>query len=124
MSTAKKTILIIDDEPTQVKLLHTKLADHGYEVYSSTEASEGLQLAFDKRPDLIILDVMMPIINGYNICRLLKTEARDMRVSVIMLTSRDEQEDLEIGQQAGADAYLTKPVNMELFLSTVSRILQ
>jgi DNA-binding response OmpR family regulator len=117
-----KKILIVDDDPVQVKLLSETLGAKGYEITTSVEAAKGLQAAMDNAPDLIILDVMMPIINGYNFCKLLKSHEAKKQTPIILLTSRDQKEDIDIGMEVGADAYLTKPVNMTELLRTINCI--
>jgi len=114
-----KNILIVDDDVLQVKLLQGILKSNDYQVSIATEADDGLDIAINKNPDLIILDVMMPVINGYNFCRLLKKEAGKSEIIIILLTSRDEIQDIQIGLDMGADAYLTKPVNTEELLKTI-----
>ena len=114
-----KTILVIDDDPAQIKILEKKLPENGYVVLTATKAAEGLQQAMDKYPDLIILDVMMPIINGYNLCQLLKNDRKHKTIPIIMLTSRDSEKDKQIGQDVGADAYLVKPLDMPLLLEKI-----
>lgn len=113
-------ILIVDDDPLQVKLLQGILTEHEYKVYTSQEADQGLQMAMDHCPDVLILDVMMPVINGYNFCQLLKNEEQQKDIKVIMVTARDELEDIQIGMQMGADAYLTKPINTKELLKTIN----
>ena len=83
----------------------------------------GLEIAMKKQPDLIVLDVMMPIINGFNICRLMKSEETCKHIPIILLTSRVTEEDRRIGQEVGADAYLLKPLNTEEFLYKVKELL-
>ena len=112
MTKTKKNILVVDDDPVMVKILETKLTEWGYFVLSSTQAADGLQKAMNKSPDLIILDVMMPIINGYNFCKLLKQEESKKHIPIILLTHRDAWDDIEIGREMGADAYLIKPVDI------------
>lgn len=114
-----KTILVVDDDPVQVKLLSDTLSEKGFEILTSIEAAKGLQMAMDKNVDLIILDVMMPIINGFNFCKLLKSQETKKEIPIILLTSRDQKEDIEIGMEVGADAYLTKPVNITELLRTI-----
>lgn len=114
-----KNILIVDDDALQVKLLEGILKSNGYTVSIATEADEGLDKAINHDPDLIILDVMMPVINGYNFCRLLKKEAGKSEILIILLTSRDELQDIQIGLEMGADAYLTKPVHTDELLKTI-----
>jgi DNA-binding response OmpR family regulator len=116
-------VLVVDDDAIHVKLLANRLEEHGFKVVASTEASEGLQIAMKENVDLIILDVMMPIINGFNFCRLLKSQKEKQHIPVIMLTSRDEETDIEIGLEMGADAYLTKPLNMDSLLSTIQTLI-
>ena len=119
-----KTILVVDDDPTQVKLLEGILTNNGFVPITAVEAAAGLQMAMTQNPDLIILDVMMPIINGYNFCRLLKSQEIQKRIPVILVTSRDEKKDFDIGREMGADTYLTKPVNTEELLKAVTRLLR
>ena len=114
-----KKILIVDDDPVIVKLLDGILTDNGYQVDCAEEADQGLQKAMHDQPDLILLDVMMPIINGFNFCRLLKSEEGQEHILIILLTSRDEKEDIEIGLKMGADAYMVKPINTEELLKTI-----
>jgi len=119
-----KKILIIDDDPVQTKLLATKLPESGYTVLSATKAADGLQMAMNKYPNLIILDVMMPIINGYNLCQLLKNDPKHKDIPIILLTSRDKEKDIEIGRDVGADAYLIKPVSISSLLEKIAELLR
>jgi DNA-binding response OmpR family regulator len=114
-----KNVLVVDDDPTTTVLLNKCLKDKGYEVKAVNEAAQGLEHAITQGCDLIILDVMMPIINGFNFCRLLKQEEDRKDIPIILLTSRDKIKDIEIGLEMGAEAYLTKPVNMEELLRTI-----
>ena len=118
-----KTILVVDDDPVIVKLLETRLTKEGYKVITALEAADGLQMAISDSPDLIVLDVMMPIINGYNFCHLLKSEEGKKEIPIIFLTSRNSAEDIRIGQQMGADAYLTKPVDISILVGKMKEIL-
>ena len=114
-----KTILVVDDDLVQLKLLEGILTAKGYHVLTAQEAAVGLQLAMQEHPNLILLDVMMPIINGFNFCKLLKSEEKQKHISIILITSRDEKADVDIGMDMGADAYLTKPINTEELLKTI-----
>ena len=118
-----KKILIVDDDYVQIKLLNKHLTEKGYKIIFSSEAAEGLQMAMDKSPDMIILDVMMPIINGYNFCRLLKSEEKYKHIPIVFLTSRDNEDDIQIGREMGAEAYLIKPVNMEELLEKIKDLM-
>ena len=119
-----KRILVIDDDPVIIKLIETRLAANSFEVLVSSEAPAGLELAIKKSPDLIILDVMMPIINGYNLCRLLKSQKDYRNIPVIMLTSRSEEADKKIGREVGADMYLIKPLKMDELLEAIKKLLK
>ncbi len=118
-----KSILVIDDDLGQVRLVETLLRSKGYNVLVADEAPGGLELAMKKSPDLITLDVMMPVINGFNICRLLKSQEELKHIPIILITSRITAEDQRIGEEVGADAYLLKPLNSEQFLIKVEELL-
>ena len=120
----RKRILVIDDDPVQTRLLEARLSENGYAVLTATKAADGLQAAMDKYPDLIILDVMMPIINGYNLCQLLKNDEKHKNIPVIILTARDKEKDKEIGRDVGADAYLTKPVDIPFLVEKIKEFLK
>jgi DNA-binding response OmpR family regulator len=115
-------ILVVDDDPVLIKLLQSTLSEKGFKVTALDNAADGLQFAIKNQPDLIILDVMMPIINGYNFCRLLKNEEGKKHIPIVLLTARDEMDDVEIGMEMGAEAYLTKPVNMGELLRTIQTV--
>lgn len=116
-------ILVVDDDPGFTKLVMGILESNGYEGISSHEAPEGLEIAMKESPDLIVLDVMMPIINGFNICRLMKSEDACKHIPIILLTSRSGEEDQKIGREVGADAYLPKPLNTKVLLDKVKELL-
>ena len=126
MTEAPKTykILVVDDDRGHNKLVESVLGSKGYEIVVADEAPNGLELAMKARPDLIVLDVMMPIINGFNICRLMKSEEACKNIPIILLTSRITEEDRRIGHEVGADAYLLKPLNTGEFLDTVGKLLK
>lgn len=114
-----QNVLVVDDDPLALKLLSGVLSHQGYKVQTAHEAAVGLQMAMNQPVDLVILDVMMPIINGFNFCHLLKSQKAQQHILVILVTSRDQLEDVKIGLQMGADAYLTKPLNTEELLKTI-----
>lgn len=121
---AQKTILIIDDDPILVKALAKKLPENGYTILTATKAADGLQIVMDQYPDLVILDVMMPIINGYNLCQLLKSDSRHKRIPIILLTYRNSERDKQIGKDMGANAYLVKPLDIPLLLEKIAELLK
>ena len=117
-----RKILAIDDDKAITVLLKKYLEKYGFEVVALNEASEGLEYAMTCKPDLIILDIMMPIINGFNFCRLLKAEEDCKDIPIIMLTSRSKLKDIEIGLEMGAEAYLIKPLNVDELIKTINVI--
>lgn len=120
----QKKVLVVDDDPVQLKLLQGVLTGKGFDVVVSSEAADGLQQAMMKSPDLIILDVMMPIINGYNFCKLLKSQSAHKHIPVLFLTSRADADDIKIGQEMGAEGYLTKPVDTQELLGKIRELLK
>lgn len=116
-------ILIIDDDAIVIKLAGAILSSAGYEVLSSTDAAVGLEMAMKQKVDLIVLDVMIPVINGFNICRLLKSQEKYKKIPIVLLTSRSQEEDRKIGFEVGADEYIAKPIDRENFLNTVKQLL-
>lgn len=114
-------ILIIDDDPTLAEMIGMRLETHGYEVLSARLGKEGLRLAYEKHPDLIILDVMMPDMDGWETCRRL----RDMSdVPIVMLTAKVEEEDVVRGFRLGADDYVKKPFSVQELEERVRAILK
>ena len=104
----KKKILIIEDYNNIVEILTMRLNAMGYEVISAKDGQEGLTLARKRKPDLIVLDVMLPKMNGYKISRLLKFDSRYKDIPIIMLTSRETKRDEQIGLETGVDEYVYK----------------
>src|SRR3989338_2773138 len=104
-----KKILIIDDETDLVELLQARLEISGYESLIAYDVVEGLKMAREKKPDLILLDVLMPSIKGYQVCRELKNDAATKGIPVIMLTAKAQEADKFWGQECGCDDYCTKP---------------
>src|SRR3989339_1376415 len=104
-----KKILVVDDEPDVVKLLKVRLEASGYAVIEAYDGQEGLDKAHNEMPDLIILDLMLPKLNGYQVCRMLKFDAKYQKIPIILLTARAGDEDQKQSVEAGANAYITKP---------------
>jgi diguanylate cyclase (GGDEF)-like protein len=116
-------ILVVDDSRVQAKLLKDLLESRGYAVRVATNGQEALHLIRDKRPTLIISDIVMPVMNGYDMCYALKQDPGYKNVPVILLTSLSDIEDIVLGLMAQADYYLTKPYSNEYLLSTIASIL-
>jgi DNA-binding response OmpR family regulator len=119
-----KNILIVDDEQDIVESLKFVLETAEYNCYTADNGEDGLRLAKEMVPDLIILDVMMPKINGYKISRLLKYDAKYKNIPILMVTARSQEEDKLIGEETGADEYITKPFELEEVVKTVDRYLK
>lgn len=115
----KKKILVVDDEPHIVELVKVSLESEAFDVYQASDGEEGLKLANQNLPDLILLDLAMPKLDGYAVCSALKTEERTKAIPVLILTSKDHPVDKEKGRECGADAYLTKPFSPLKLLAVV-----
>lgn len=116
-------ILIVDDERDIVETLSFMLKAKGFECISAYDGEEGLNLAKNSSPNLVILDVMMPKINGYKICRLLKFDQKYKDIPIIMITARSQEEDKLIGEETGADEYITKPFEFSEVLEKINKYL-
>ncbi len=114
-----KKILIVDDEQDIVETLQFMLEAEGFECYTAFDGEAGLNLAKEIMPDLIILDVMMPKINGYKISRLLKYDNKYKNIPIIMITARSQDEDKIIGEETGVDEYITKPFEIDFVVERV-----
>jgi two-component system, OmpR family, alkaline phosphatase synthesis response regulator PhoP len=112
-----ETVLIIEDDAAMLRGLRDNFALAGYNVLTAVEGETGLNTALDARPDLIILDIMLPEINGYEVCRLIRKEKLDM--PIIMLTAKGEESDIVLGLNLGADDYVTKPFEMAELLARI-----
>jgi DNA-binding response OmpR family regulator len=119
-----KKILVVDDEPDIVSLVKGRLAAAGYAVISAVDGQEGLDKARGEKPDLIVLDIMLPKMDGYLVCRLLKSDVQYQKIPIILFTVRDTLLDLEIGNSVKADAYITKPFEPEVLLEKVAELLR
>lgn len=118
-----KKILIIEDEVNISKVLRKRLEKSDYVVVEASEGYEGLYQYLRQRPDLIILDVMMPGLDGYEVCREIRREIRDERTPIIMLTAKGEDYDRVKGKVIGATQYKTKPYDWEDLLKTIKECL-
>lgn len=116
-------ILVVDDSPTALKLVTKALAQTGHQILTAGDGEEAIHKAATEHPDLMVLDVVMPHKNGYQVCRQLKTNAQTKDIKIILLTSKDQQSDRFWGMKQGADAYLTKPCNDDELLATVAKFL-
>jgi two-component system cell cycle response regulator len=106
----KRKVLIVDDSPVTLAALSQMLADDHYQLVQATNGLEALDRAYSEHPDLILMDIMMPELNGFEAARILKQDSRTHNIPIIMVTALDDAENKSAGQEAGADEYLTKPV--------------
>ncbi|MBE0416553.1 MAG: response regulator [Coriobacteriia bacterium] len=117
---ASARILAVDDSPTILAMLEEILVSAGYEVLTAEDGADALESARTDKPDLILLDVMLPKLDGYRVCRLLKFDQKYKDIPIIMLTAKTEEQSMATGLRTGADQYLTKPVEPERLLEAVA----
>jgi len=119
---SKKLVLVVEDEPAMVRLLSDNLTYEGYDVLSARDGEEAVRMALDTRPDLIILDIMLPKLDGLSVCRQLREKRLDSRI--IMLTARNLEQDKITGLKIGADDYMTKPFSVAELLARIEATLR
>jgi len=120
----KKKILVVDDEAHMVQMLTMRLTASNYEVIGASDGQEALDTAKKEKPDLIILDLMLPKMDGYKVCGLLKADTRYSGIAIIIFTARAQEEDMKMGKEVGADAYITKPFEPNVLLSKIRELLK
>jgi len=120
----RKRILLVDDEPLTLQMLTDILRASGFETLTAHDGAEGLARARAERPDLLILDVMMPKLDGFKVARLLKSDRNYRHIPIIVLTARAGAADSELSRQAGADCHLMKPIDPEALLKHAKRLLE
>jgi adenylate cyclase len=117
-------LLIVDDQPMNVDILQTRLAVHGYDILTAYDGEEALAVAYAEQPDLILLDIMMPKMDGIEVCQRLKAESSLPFMPIIMVTAKADTSDVVAGLDAGADEYLTKPVDQTALVARVKSMLR
>jgi len=120
MPTVQK-VLIVEDEPTLLETLEYNLTRQSYEVCTAADGPTALEVARRERPDAIVLDIMLPGLDGFEVCRILR---REMNVPILMLTARTDEVDKVVGLEVGADDYLTKPFSMRELMARVKALLR
>lgn len=124
MIDSKGRILVVDDEEKNVKLMEALLLPRGYEVIKAYDGEEALQKVREELPDLVLLDVMMPIMNGFDVCRTLKDDMETRLIPIVIMTALGEIDDRVKGIEAGADDFLTKPINRDELLARIQTSLK
>ena len=115
-------VLIVDDDQNTVKYLSVVLSEHGYDPVSACDGSEGLQKVKQTKPDLIILDVMLPGVDGFSICRQIRQQRPEQ--AIVMLTAKGAEDDIVTGFKSGADDYLSKPFSLRELMVRIEAILR
>jgi two-component system, OmpR family, alkaline phosphatase synthesis response regulator PhoP len=121
---AKKKILIIEDERDLVEIVKFRLEASDYDVISAYDGEEGLKKARKENPDLILLDIMLPKIDGYKICRMLKFDEKYKGIPIIMFTARAQDSDAKVGREVGANDYVTKPFEPDTLLTKIKELIK
>lgn len=118
---SENKILVVEDDPNLISALKYNLNKEGYSVITAVDGAEAVETARREKPGLIILDVMLPRLSGFEVCRILR---KDMTVPILMLTARDEEVDKIVGLEIGADDYMTKPFSMRELMARIGAILR
>jgi len=119
----KKKILVVDDEVDLVKTIQFSLELEGYKVLVSYNGEDALNQARKENPDLILLDIMLPKLDGYKVCRLLKFDEQYKHIPILMMTAKTQEKDKLMGKETGANEYITKPFDMEELMEKVKAYL-
>lgn len=119
----KHRILLVDDEPSIVKMVGKRLEVEGFEVLVAMDGQEGLTKARAEQPDLVILDLMLPKLNGYEVCTMLKQDARFQKIPIVLVTARAQEKDERLGMECGANAYVRKPFRAQELLEQIRALL-
>ena len=116
-------ILIVEDEEHLLELESLLLSTKGYEVKGVLDGPSALELVASMKPDLILLDIMLPVMDGFEVCRQIKANEATRHIPVVMLSAKKSKEDLVKAEQVGADRYITKPFKSAMVIATIQRLL-
>ena len=119
-----KCVLVIDDDETVIKMVRPVLVANGFSVLTADSGEDGLHMALNQKPDLIILDVIMPGMKGREVCKRLKEDAATKHIPIVFMTAKDSADDVKAELDVGGATHLTKPVNNQILIETVKRILK
>lgn len=120
----KHRILIVDDEPHIIELVKFNLEITGFEVLEATDGQQAIQITKKEKPDLVLLDLMLPIIDGFEVCRILRKNSETREIPIIILTAKSEEVDKILGFEIGADDYITKPFSPRELVARVRAVLR
>ncbi|PLX93353.1 MAG: two-component system response regulator [Desulfuromonas sp.] len=120
---SKKKILIVEDEESLLKLESILLTSKGYEVRGVANGQAALDVLAEEKPDLVLLDIMLPELDGFEVCRRIKSDEATRNIPVVMLTAKKSREDMAKGEKVGADWYITKPFKSAMVIETIQRFL-
>jgi len=120
---SKKKILVVEDEESLLKLESILLTSKGYEVRGVPNGQAALDAIAEERPDLVLLDIMLPEIDGFEVCRRIKSDTATRDIPVVMLTAKKTRDDMARGEKVGADWYITKPFKSAMVIETIQRFL-
>ena len=118
-----KKILVVDDEVQLLEMVKMRLEASGYEVITACDGQEALDKARQDRPDLIILDLMLPKIDGYKVCRMLKFDEKYHKIPIVLFSAKAQEQDKLLGEQVGANGYITKPFEPKVLLDKIAELL-
>lgn len=121
---AKKLILVVEDEEDILELITYNLGKEGYEIQTATSGEEGLKYARSKVPDLIVLDLMLPGVDGLEVCKLVKNDPKTRQIPIVMVTAKGEESDVVTGLELGADDYVTKPFSPKVLVARIRAVLR
>ncbi len=119
----KRRILLVDDEPSIVKMVGKRLEVEGFDVLVAMDGQEGLMKAQSEHPDLIILDLMLPKLNGYEVCTMLKQDTRYQKIPIVLFTAKAQDKDEKLGMECGANAYVRKPFRATELLEKIHSLI-
>ena len=119
-----KNILLVEDDPDIKELISFNLSNQGHQVFEANNGELGIEKAREKIPDLILLDLMLPGIQGLDVCRIIKADQETKDIPIIMVTAMGQEEDIVKGLETGADDYITKPFSIKVLLARVSAVLR
>ncbi len=119
----KSRILLVDDEPSIVKMVGKRLEVEGFDVLVAMDGQDALAKARAENPDLIVLDLMLPKLNGYEVCTMLKQDTRYQKIPIVLFTARAQEKDEKLGMECGANAYVRKPFRAQELLEKIRSLI-